>query len=284
MVAVLPLRLHVCTAAVNRPTGAAVLADGAIHHGAAAFRQVKDPNREGIGTGIRRLPLAGLRAGSLLQLLLQPFPAVAVEVGKLTGTGLDPYRAVVLENLARVIRPQFVVGDGPRTVAAHAVMDALAVAAVDLNAGDDRITGERLDGVVIPPAGDRMLDAVVTASSAGVWRRDTKPVEFVGHPLVAPVGLKPFENANPDRDLSLVIRLEANMAALLLHLDVVLQFLDDLAGPGIAKESAETVGRPPARAVALRRPLRLHEHDSLRELAAELAALVIAEEGHGRLT
>ena len=74
------------------------------------------------------------------------------------------------------------------------------------------------------------------------------------------------------------------MAALLLHLDVVLQFLDDLAGPGIAKESAETVGRPPARAVALRRPLRLHEHDSLRELAAELAALVIAEEGHGRLT
>ncbi|RLS79383.1 MAG: hypothetical protein DWI03_01915 [Planctomycetota bacterium] len=96
VVAVLPLRLHVCTAAVDRSTSAAIPADGAVHNGAAAFRKVEDPNREGIGTGIGRLSLAGLRAGSLLQLLLQPLPADAVEVGKLTGTGLDPDRAVVL--------------------------------------------------------------------------------------------------------------------------------------------------------------------------------------------
>ena len=58
--------------------------------------------------------------------------------------------------------------DGPRAVVTHPVVDAFAIAAVDLHAGDDRVAGERLDRVVIPLARDCVRDAVVTTRAARV--------------------------------------------------------------------------------------------------------------------
>jgi hypothetical protein len=120
-------------------------------------------------------------------------------------------------------------------------MDALGVAAVLLDADDDRIGGEGVDRALVPFPGYLVLDSIVAPRAAGVTGGDTKFIETLGNPLRAPARLQSLEHPDPRLDSLLVVGQESNVAVPLRE-PLVHRNLDQRA-IWLFEEPSKAVGR-----------------------------------------
>jgi len=160
----------------------------------------------------------------------------------------DPHVGIILDDAACPVVKKLIRIHCPWTMRSQSVMHPLAETPVLLLANDQGVHGEGTHRVVIPLSRHAAAELPAASVASGIGAGNTEFVQMLCNPLEAPTRLEPLEHPHPDSNLRLVVGKEPHMAASLLHLATLRQFLNR-GTSRIDEKPSEAIRRPAAGAV-----------------------------------